>query len=244
MSAPVEPASDPQLRPRDAATLIIVDTTSGEPRILMGRRHEAHVFMPGKYVFPGGRVERTDRLAPSADEPPQSEISKLLVDMRGQPSPARARGLALAAIRETFEEAGLIIGGPAVTATVEPPETWAEFLAHGHLPRPGALRFFARAITPPGRPRRFDSRFFYVDAAAISRQVPAPTDELQSLDWFGPEQIRSLDLPAITRVVVEDLMDRLASGLAQDNDAPVPFYTNRNGTFRRELIRPVPHTAT
>ena len=49
------------LRPRDAATLIIVDREGPEPRVLMGRRHEGHKFMPGKFVFPGGRVEPEDR---------------------------------------------------------------------------------------------------------------------------------------------------------------------------------------
>jgi 8-oxo-dGTP pyrophosphatase MutT (NUDIX family) len=239
MSDPAETSATDQqaMRPRDAATLIVVDRSKGEPHFLMGQRHMRHVFMPGKYVFPGGRVDKSDRIAPAADEPRRSELDKLLFDMKGQPSQARARAIVLAAIRETFEEAGLIIGAPA-SASVEPaPEGWEGILAEGYLPAPSRLTFFARAITPPGRPRRFDSRFFYCDISAVAGKIDPPSDELQRLDWFSAEQIRSLDLPAITRVVIEDLLDMLRQG-EFDPNAPIPYYTNRNGTFRREIITP------
>ena len=100
------------LRPRDAATLIIVDSTSGEPRVLLGRRRLDMAFMPGRYVFPGGRVDAADRQVAIADDLGPGELKKLMVAMKGTPSEARARALALAAVRETFEEAGLIIGAP------------------------------------------------------------------------------------------------------------------------------------
>jgi hypothetical protein len=102
------------------------------------------------------------------------------------------------------------------------------------LPKLGALSFFARAITPPGRPRRFDTRFFWADATAIAHKVEARDQELTSFDWFTIEEIRTLDLPAITRVIIEDLSDRL-----KDNgglNIPVPFYHHRAGSFRRELL--------
>ena len=53
--------SHPTVRPRDAATLILVDRSAHPPKVLLGRRHAGHKFMPGKYVFPGGRVEPLDR---------------------------------------------------------------------------------------------------------------------------------------------------------------------------------------
>src|SRR4029079_17487799 len=86
------------LRPRDAATLIIVDDTSGEARVLLGRRRADMVFMPGRYVFPGGRVDRGDRLVEPATDLGHTDILKLLVGMKGTPSEARARALALAAV--------------------------------------------------------------------------------------------------------------------------------------------------
>lgn len=225
------------LKPRDAATLIIVDSGSGEPRVLMGKRRETQVFMPGKYVFPGGRVDKTDRQAAAADELRPVEIAKLLIEMKGSPSPARARALGLAAIRETFEEAGLVIGKPS-PAPQSSAEGWATFAATGHLPCLSALTFFARAVTPPGRPRRYDTRFFCVEARHISHRLDVRDGELSSLDWFTFEQMRTLDLPSITRVVLEDLADRLKVGWSPSQDVPVPFYNNRNGNFRRLLLTP------
>ncbi|MGE3998189.1 MAG: NUDIX hydrolase, partial [Variibacter sp.] len=57
--------SFPNVRPRDAATLIVLDRTGAEPKVMMGRRHDRHKFMPGKFVFPGGRVEAYDGRMPT-----------------------------------------------------------------------------------------------------------------------------------------------------------------------------------
>ena len=108
-AAPV--AKSPVLKPRDAATLIIIDSEGSAPKILLGKRRPDLKFMPGKYVFPGGRMDADDKTIAAARELRQGEAAKLLIDMKGRPSAARARGLALTAVRETFEEAGLIIGG-------------------------------------------------------------------------------------------------------------------------------------
>lgn len=227
------------LRPRDAATLIIVDSSGSEPRVLMGKRRETQVFMPGKYVFPGGRVDKADRLAEAADELRPAEAAKLLIEMKGTPGPARCRALGLAAIRETFEEAGLVIGAAAAASPAASKVAgWADFIATGHLPTLGVLTFFARAVTPPGRPRRYDTRFFCVESRHIAHRVDIRDGELSSLDWFSFEQVRHLDLPGITRVVLEDLADRLKLGWTVAHDVPVPFYNNRNGTFRRMLLTP------
>lgn len=204
----------------------------------MGRRRSSQVFLPDKFVFPGGRVDRADRLIQSADELAPACVERLLHDMKGTPTVARARALALAAIRETFEEAGLTIGAPRrdptdVQATRVTHATWAQFLATGCMPRLSNLTFFARAITPPSRPRRYDTRFFIADATAIVRTSTACDGELGELGWFTIAQIRALDLPNITRAVVEDLAQRLAN---PDADLPVPYYSFRHGSFRRDLI--------
>ncbi len=99
----------PNQRPRDAATLIVLDRTGPAPKVLMGRRHPNHKFMPGKFVFPGGRVEAGDRqmsVAGALD----AHCERRLMTRVQRPSMQRARALALAAIRETFEETGLAFG--------------------------------------------------------------------------------------------------------------------------------------
>jgi 8-oxo-dGTP pyrophosphatase MutT (NUDIX family) len=224
------------LRPRDAATLIIVDQTSGEPRVLLGRRRLDMVFMPGRYVFPGGRVDKSDRHVASEDDLQPGELKKLMVAMKGQTSVARARGLALAAVRETFEEAGLLIGKPRGAAAPPKSAAWHRFFDRGFQPALGGLRLFARAITPPGRPRRYDTRFFCVSAAAIAERIGVGDGELFDLEWHSIAQARSLELPNITRVVLEDLGERIGAGALDASDIPVPFYHRLNGSYRRDLI--------
>jgi 8-oxo-dGTP pyrophosphatase MutT (NUDIX family) len=224
------------LRPRDAATLIIVDTTAGEPRVLLGRRRLDLVFMPGRYVFPGGRVDASDRLVAVEHDLAPGNIENLMVAMKGSRSPIRARALALAAVRETFEEAGILIGAPSGASVPPKAEAWQRFFSHGFQPALTPLTFFARADTPPGRPRRYDTRFFCVAAEAIVHRVAAADGELSDLEWHTIEQARALDLPNITRVVLEDLGERIAAGALQKCDVPVPFYHRRNGNFHRDLI--------
>jgi 8-oxo-dGTP pyrophosphatase MutT (NUDIX family) len=234
--APGAPPKARALRPRDAATLIIVDGASGEPRVLLGRRRLDMAFMPGRYVFPGGRVDPADKHIAVEDDLRPGDLKKLMVAMKGTPSEARARALALAAVRETFEEAGLLIGTPLGATAVPKAATWQEFFATGYRPALARLTFFARAITPPGRPRRFDSRFFCVPAEAIVHRVKIAEGELSDLEWHSIAHARSLELPNITRVVLEDLGERIAAGALHASDLPVPFYHRRNGSFRRDLI--------
>jgi 8-oxo-dGTP pyrophosphatase MutT (NUDIX family) len=200
------------------------------------------VFMPGRYVFPGGRVDLADRHVAVEEDLATGNIERLMVAMRGNPSPARARALALAAVRETFEEAGLVIGAPAPAATVPKSPAWQQFFALGFRPALSQLTFFARAITPPGRPRRFDTRFFCAPAGAIVHKIAIADGELSDLEWHSIAQARTLELPNITRVVLEDLGERIASGALHASDVPVPFYHRRNGNFHRDLIQPAGQT--
>src|SRR2546423_644381 len=99
----------PYYRPKDAATLILVDRTAAIPKVLVGKRHDKVVFMPGKFVFPGGRVDKSDNRVPVAAPIPKALEENLL---KGSPkiTPSRARSLAIAAIREACEETGLCLG--------------------------------------------------------------------------------------------------------------------------------------
>jgi len=228
--------SSPNVRPRDAATLIIVDRSGATPKVLLGKRHHGHKFMPGKFVFPGGRLEPTDRLMPVA-APLNAYTEKYLMHGTRRPSMGRARGLALAAIRETFEETGLILGAPLSNAGPVPEGPWTEFAKAGFYPDLSSLHFIARAITPSRRPRRFDTRFFAVDAATIAHKVENVVHadaELVELVWMPISEARNLDMPTITGVVLQELEARVAEGFG--HELPVPFYRMPRKTFFRDLI--------
>jgi 8-oxo-dGTP pyrophosphatase MutT (NUDIX family) len=227
----------PNVVPRDAATLILIDESGQEPKVLMGRRHAGHTFMPGKFVFPGGRIEAADRRMSVAGALDPKVEARLLTRMR-RPAPGRARALALAAIRETFEETGLMLGTKEHGAPETAPDgPWAAFAKNGVFPELETLRFVARAITPPRRPKRFDTRFFAADASAIAHRIEdavGPDSELVELVWTPLAKAKQLDLPTITAVILEDLAARLAAGMG--HHLPVPFYYEVNGRFRRDEL--------
>jgi len=226
-------------RPRDSATLIVVRRDGPRPRILLGQRHAAHAFMPGKYVFPGGRLDPHDTRMSTIEDLPSSAFDRLLSRMRGRPSIARARGLAMAAVRETFEETGLILGKAHDKAPRSPGGGWDPFLATGHSPVLSGLTFFARAITPPGRTRRFDSRFFVADAAHVvnldSPVVPG-TEELLTPHWFTFDDATTLDLPQITADILRRLKASLDNSGWPRPDDPVSFQYQLNGKWREDAL--------
>jgi 8-oxo-dGTP pyrophosphatase MutT (NUDIX family) len=235
----IEPAETRRaLPPRDAATLILVEHQERDvARVLMGKRHERHKFMPGKFVFPGGRVEPEDRRMWAAGALDANVEEKLNVRVP-RPSPRFARALALAAIRETFEETGLAIGVSGHRAPENPPAgAWTRFVATGVTPALDAIDFLARAITPPGRVRRFDARFLIADARFITKRIEGaihPDAELVELVWTPLNEALNLDLPAITRKALEDLAQALEGGL--DKRRPRPFYRELRGKRLREEL--------
>src|SRR5437763_15368571 len=225
----------PTIRPKDAATLILIDRSGRAPKVLLGKRHERHSFMPGKFVFPGGGIAPSDKRMPVA-RPLDKRAETRLMQRFHKASPARARALALAAIRETCEEAGILLGVHGKGARI-PEGAWRPFALHDVLPDLGAIHFVGRAITPPGRPRRFDARFFTMDASAIAQRiegVTGPEAEFVELVWMPLEEAKHIDLPAVTSVMLEELDARVADGFAPD--LPVPFYTMPRGSFRRDML--------
>lgn len=226
----------PNCRPRDAATMIIVDTSGPAPRVLMGRRHQGHTFMPGMFVFPGGRIHAADHRTGALDDLHPAVQAKLLVDLKGRASPARARALALAAIRETFEETGLLLGRRVERPAASRSPAWRDFLAHGVVPALGDLRLIARAITPPRRSRRFDARFFCIGAETIALAGKPVDGELLEIEWLTFARALDLDLPIITRVVLDDLAGKLTAGHLPKPESPVPYYAMRYGRMRRTLL--------
>jgi 8-oxo-dGTP pyrophosphatase MutT (NUDIX family) len=228
--------SFPNVRPRDAATLILIDRIDKVPKVLLGRRHARHRFLPGRFVFPGGGIERSDRHMASASELDPNDVARLMQRV-ARPSIPRARAFALAAIRETYEETGLMLGVKRAAAPVAPAGAWHAFAAANVLPDLRAVHFVARAVTPPGRPRRFDARFFVADVAAIAHRADGfvgSDKELVELVWLPITEARSLDMPGITAVVLEELQDRSAAGMR--HDLPVPLYRMLHKRFVREVL--------
>jgi 8-oxo-dGTP pyrophosphatase MutT (NUDIX family) len=225
--------SHPNLKPRDAATLIVVDRSGPIPKVLLGRRHAGLKFMAGKFVFPGGRLEPGDKRMPVASELDSHAEARLMRRVT-RPTRDRARGLALAAIRETFEETGLLLGQRVERIPAVPEGPWKAFADAGVLPDLGSLHFIVRAITPPRRPRRFDARFFAVDASAIAHKVEGvvgPDSELVELVWLTIADAKGQDLPTITQVALDELEARVAKGFG--HDLPSPFYRMLNKRFVR-----------
>ncbi len=225
----------PDLEPRDAATLMLIDRSRAVPKVLLGRRHHGHKFMPGKFVFPGGRIEPLDRAMSALSELHPDTEEKLRV--RAASGAAEPRAFALAAIRETAEETGLLLGAKREQGPDAPGDIWTEFAnAHVH-PDLGNIHFIARAITPPRRPRRFDTRFFTADATAVAHRIEGivgPNSELVELVWAPIEEAAHLDMPTITAIVLEELLARVEAGMA--HSLPVPFYFMREQQFFRELL--------
>lgn len=227
----------PYYRPKDAATLILVDRSAETPKVLVGRRHDKVVFMPGKFVFPGGRVDKSDHRVPVAAPMPRELEANLL---KGSPkiTGSRAKSLAIAAIREACEETGLCLGRKADTAPKKLEGVWQPFADAGLLPDPSGLFLIARAITPPGRVRRFDTRFFTADASAITHRVEGVVHadaELVELVWVEIGSKPLADLHPMTRNVLGELEKRLAAGPLH-HDAAVPFFHFYDGRMHRDIL--------
>ena len=207
---------------RDAATVVLLRGADGpNPRVLMGQRGASAAFMPNKFVFPGGAVDPSDAGIAVHDAGAEPDASRLEQDAPAGIGPQ----LLAAAIRELWEETGQILGTPGAWPAPPPPD-WQAFAGTGNIPSSEGLAFVFRAITPPGRPRRFDARFFLADA---SRLATAPDDfscaseELSHLQWVPLAQLRQFDLPFITQVVLAEIAARLPDLSPPET---VPFFRN------------------
>jgi len=216
----------PYYRPRDAATLILVRQTGPAPEVLLGCRHGKTAFMPNRYVFPGGRVDAADTRVPFAADLREDVAERL----ERACTIARGRALAIAAIRETFEETGLIIGKPwqpKKSATIA--EHWHGFLDSGMAPALDSLDYIARAVTPPGRPRRFNARFFMADASVIAGGDIKSNGELGDIRWVRLDEAQQLPIPTITQLVLGEVARLLKEPPTQSRDRRIPLFKTVHG---------------
>jgi 8-oxo-dGTP pyrophosphatase MutT (NUDIX family) len=222
--------------PRPAASLVIVKTIDGAPNVLLGRRRPTQVFAPGTYVFPGGSVDAADGTLSTAHRLADSERNCLLQHLESDAAPLAPEAFALAAIRETFEETGLIVGTPSTQPPPSATGGWPGFYASGFAPTLAGLSVIARAITPPGRTRRFDARFFLIMADAIAHDTGANDGEFDELIWLPFEAADTRNLHSMTRAVIDEAAMFMALDAAQRRLAPMPFFFEDTGGWRRAEI--------
>ena len=217
------------VRPKDAATLVLCRDALRGPEVLMGRRPETAAFMPGVYVFPGGKVDPDDARARSASE----LRAEVLAQLSRRCSPRRARALAMAAIRETFEETGLALGRLGADQGSEAPPAWQEFDRTGLAPALDRLDYLGRAITPPGLPRRFHARFFLADAAD-AHGAPRSNGELLDVGFVPLEQARLRPTANVTWFVLDELARTLAAPPSPGRPRLVFTYVKRHPRIHYE----------
>ncbi len=220
-------SSSRALRPRDAASVMLLDRSGGSVRVLVGRRNRAHVFMPDLHVFPGGRRDAGDRLIPWSNDIHPAVLERLQAGYGARATVSRLRAIALAALRELHEEASIAIGSVSLGNTTLP-----------FLPDLANLRYIARAITPPGHPRRFDTHFFalFADEAGIDPMDGRESRELEDLRWIDVNDVSSVTMPDITEIILGELRASLADDPSLPYGRPVPFFYTRRGRFIRDVF--------
>ena len=216
---------------KNAATVVLIRQNEVGYFILMGKRKPTAAFMPSKYVFPGGGWEEQDNLVPVASRINchQKELLNLETDF------VESSNLGITAIRELWEETGLRLSSKGKFNSF--PSNWREFFSEDQVPDVSNLQFFFRAITPPGRTRRFDARFFFCDARYIYNDLDDfnnASGELIFLRWVEISQAKNLELPTITRIVIEHLTTLIKSNFIYDF---IPFYSGDSDGLKKRKLR-------
>ncbi|MGB7335042.1 MAG: NUDIX hydrolase [Salaquimonas sp.] len=225
------------VRPKNASSIILIKGEPGNEKVVMGKRNKALKFMPGALVFPGGSVDRGDGSIQAIDQLHPHTKDKLLANMRGKSTDRRAHALGVAAIRELAEETGLLVGKPCDRAPQH--ADWQPFAQKGMAPSVEPLRLLARAITPPGSHRRFDTWFFAMRIEDDHFQPEGgfqSSGELEDLQWISPQDAMNHETREITRVILVELMRRLESDPHLSAETPAPSYVTIRNRFKRKLM--------
>jgi 8-oxo-dGTP pyrophosphatase MutT (NUDIX family) len=202
------------VRPRDAASLILLRGASDGIEVLVGRRSLSARFMPGVYVFPGGAIDASDRIAWSIE----STTGAL---------PPRLVPAARAAVRETWEEVGVLVAHFADAAAISSSTQTGIERAYSERGLTAALNqlvYVGRAITPSHSFRRFNTRFFLGHSGLVFGE-PAASAELEDAGWRRIDQDLLDGFRDVTRFMLARAI-ALRQGTAEG--APPLFYTVRN----------------
>ena len=216
---------------KDAATIVIVRKQSKKYKILMGQRGKHAIFMPNKFVFPGGAYDTNDSMVPFSKSLPNKQKILLSIEC----SLSHPESLAATVIRELWEETGLRLSSKGKFAAA--PISWKAFFLDQQGPNLSSLNFFFRAVTPPGRSHRFDARFFFCDSSDIFENLDdfsEASGELIDLQWVEITQTKTLNLPIITTIVIKHLIGLIHANLTYD---VVPFYSGGSTGLDKKFIK-------
>ncbi|MEQ8230317.1 MAG: NUDIX domain-containing protein [Gammaproteobacteria bacterium] len=191
------------VRPRDAASLVIHRKRRTHYEVLMGRRGSRARFKPGVWVFPGGGLERADYHARPLRPLDDVVAGQLAVGRTRR----KADALAMAAVREAYEEAGLAYGHPGDVGNVGH-ATWREFRRRALAPDLGALDFLGRAITPTHRPLRYHARFFGIEYERLEGEIGGD-GELEDLRFVRIDATGGLEMMIVQETILATLARRL-----------------------------------
>ena len=223
------------VKPVDAAGLVLIRAgAKGEPEILLGRRHRKAGFLPDIYVVPGGRVDPADHAPSGFAESLHPAVSAAL-QSGGSRRPALA--FPRAALRETHEETGILVGslGQRVAASNQP--IWQAYGAAGLAPAFGRLDFICRAITPVTSARRYNTRFFLADGSQAAGLIGS-NGELEDLAWRPVSTLGGLNIVDVTEYVLKEALRRWqARAPAGAEPAKLLNYRNDIMTLSRHRAR-------
>ena len=193
---------------KDAASLVIYRGHGKKHEVLMGRRGNKARFKPGVYVFPGGVVERADyRAVPKTDLNPTFKRHMAVSDSRN-----KANTLAMTAVREAYEEVGLIFGSNGHIGKVEQP-SWTKFRELNLSPNLSKLDYLGRAITPSIQPIRFHARFFAIPYELLRGSIGGD-GELEDVRWIRIDKYGDFDMMRVQHMILDILEEKLENGRA------------------------------
>lgn len=238
-SRPSAAKRQPAVKPVDAAGLVLIrQGRNGPPEVLLGRRHMRSGFLPDIYVVPGGRVDGEDNLPSGFPEAPHPAVAAML-DSGGCKRPVAA--FLRAALRETHEETGLLVGRDAAIAAahqrIADLPIWQAYAAADLVPDLGSLDFLLRAITPVTSPRRYNTRFFLADGEQAAGTLTG-NGELEDLGWRRQSDLADLNIVDVTHAVLAESFRRWENRIAIGITRPKLLnYKNNIMTLRRHRDR-------
>jgi 8-oxo-dGTP pyrophosphatase MutT (NUDIX family) len=194
------------VKPRNAASLVLLKNSAKDVKILMGKRSDKTRFMPGAWVFPGGVLDKNDHFIQETTKLNSKIVKRLIVSNNAQ----KANALAVAAIRETVEETGLVLGKKAkkVSSINDKDEMNGITIMSkkGLIPDLEKLVYLGRAITPTFSPIRFHARFFIADAKYITGKIRT-TNELVEIKWLSLKKAIKLPMADVTEFMINELLE-------------------------------------